>query len=152
MWLKTRRALAVSRITLCPVDTGVTSTAPSITLNDVATLSGYPSSHGPSGITEVYEGTPEVRHHLGKYVFSEEGWVVLEAARGASAEMGRDEIGSADFLLALVTSDDPSVTELLESWGVDLDAVRARIEQLAAEEEASEVDPPPAEGETGPAT
>jgi ATP-dependent Clp protease ATP-binding subunit ClpC len=100
----------------------------------IQTLTGYQTS----GVTEVLEGVPEVRHHLGKYVFSEEGWAILETAKHASEELGRSEIGSTDFLLALITTEDPAVGELLETWGVDREAVRARIEQLAAEEERTE--------------
>ena len=100
----------------------------------IQTLSGYPTS----GVTDIQEGIPEVRHHLGKYVFNEEGWVILERAKETSTDLGRSEIRPTDFLLALITTDDPRVVQLLDSWGVDIGAVRARIEHLAAEEEGSE--------------
>jgi ATP-dependent Clp protease ATP-binding subunit ClpC len=100
----------------------------------VQTLSGYPTS----GVTDIHEGVPEIRHHLGKYVFSEEGWAILETAKGAATDLGRSEIGSVDFLLAVITADDARVAQLLDSWGVDIQAVRAKIEQLATEEETIE--------------
>ncbi len=90
------------------------------------------------GLSEIHEGVPEVRHRLGRYVFSEEGWAIVQRAAQSAAGLRVEEIGSLDFLIALMTTDDPAVAELLGSWGVRLDEVRARIEELAAREEAGD--------------
>ena len=92
-------------------------------------------------------GRSSVKRHLGKFALSEDGWGIMELAAEAAKRLGHPEILPADFLLAVITLDDPSVADLMSSWGVDMKAVRARIEELAVREQSQE-----SEEEDGPAT
>ncbi len=66
---------------------------------------------------------------------SESAYALLVLADVSARDLGRHEIEPTDILLALIASDDPEVKELMGSWGIDLAAVRRRIEELAADEE-----------------
>jgi ATP-dependent Clp protease ATP-binding subunit ClpA len=70
--------------------------------------------------------------------FTDPAHRILEMATESARDLGHDAVEPIDILLALVTKDDAQVEELLASWGVDLAAVRKRIEELAAEEEGNE--------------
>jgi ATP-dependent Clp protease ATP-binding subunit ClpC len=70
--------------------------------------------------------------------FTGPGHRVLELASESARERGHDAIEPADILLGLITAADGPVVELLASWGVDLTAVRRRIEELAEHEERAE--------------
>jgi ATP-dependent Clp protease ATP-binding subunit ClpC len=76
-------------------------------------------------------------------LFGEPARILLEVASESARDLGHRAIEPIDILLALVTTDDAQVAELLTSWGIDLSAVRRRIDELAAEEEGNE-------GTTGP--
>jgi ATP-dependent Clp protease ATP-binding subunit ClpC len=74
--------------------------------------------------------------------FTGPGHRVLELASESARGLGHKAIEPADILLGLITAPDAPVAELLASWGVDLAAVRGRIEELAEhEEKADGVDP-----------
>ena len=60
----------------------------------------------------------------------------IQVAEEAAVELGEDQVQATHLLLALITSADPDIDELLGTWGVDAGAVRARIDELAAEEES----------------
>jgi ATP-dependent Clp protease ATP-binding subunit ClpC len=62
----------------------------------------------------------------------------LRLAAEAAAELGSETVEATHLLLGLITSGDPDVDRLLGTWGVDASVVRARIEELAAEEDAEE--------------
>jgi len=100
----------------------------------------------PEGIAS--EQLSEGLRYLGRYAFSEDGWLILERAHDAAHDLGHRWIDPADFLLAVMTFNDSVVAELLSSWGVDIDDVRARIEELAGEEEDEEDGGPGSPGPT----
>jgi ATP-dependent Clp protease ATP-binding subunit ClpA len=75
--------------------------------------------------------------------FSDSAHTALELARDSARDLGHEAIEPADILLGLIVTDDPQIAGLLASWGIDLTAVRRRIDELAAEEESAE------EGESG---
>jgi ATP-dependent Clp protease ATP-binding subunit ClpA len=70
--------------------------------------------------------------------FTERARAVLGLASESARGLGHQDIEPADILLALIASDDAQVNELLASWGIDLAAVRRRIEELAGEEGPAE--------------
>jgi ATP-dependent Clp protease ATP-binding subunit ClpA len=70
--------------------------------------------------------------------FTGPGHRVLELAGQSARDRGHKAIEPADMLLGLITAPDAPVVELLASWGVDLDAVRKRIEELAEHEERAD--------------
>jgi ATP-dependent Clp protease ATP-binding subunit ClpC len=65
---------------------------------------------------------------------------VLDLAKESARELGHQAIEPTDLLLALVAVEDDQVRQLLDSWGVDLEMIRRRIDELAAEEEREEAD------------
>ncbi|MGH2556931.1 MAG: Clp protease N-terminal domain-containing protein [Actinomycetota bacterium] len=73
------------------------------------------------------------KRYLGR--FTEETHRVLGLAGESARDLDHQAIEPADLLLALIAADDAQVNELLASWGIELAAVRRRIEELAAEEE-----------------
>jgi ATP-dependent Clp protease ATP-binding subunit ClpC len=75
--------------------------------------------------------------------FTEGARAVLGLASESARGLGHQDIEPADILLALIAGDDAQVNNLLASWGVDLDDVRRRIEELAAEEEGPAETPDP---------
>ena len=75
--------------------------------------------------------------------FTEGARAVLGLASESARGLGHQAIEPADLLLALIAGDNAQVNELLASWGVDLDAVQRRIEELAAEEEGPAEAPDP---------
>jgi ATP-dependent Clp protease ATP-binding subunit ClpA len=79
---------------------------------------------------------PEGRRFLG--LLSESAESLLKVARGSAADLAHGAIEPVDILLALIATDDDQVRELLATWGIDLEAVRRRIEELGAEEEGAD--------------
>jgi ATP-dependent Clp protease ATP-binding subunit ClpA len=73
------------------------------------------------------------RRYLGR--LTDETHRVLGLAGESARDLGHEAVEPADLLLALIAADDAQVNELLASWGIELAAVRQRIEELAAEEE-----------------
>jgi ATP-dependent Clp protease ATP-binding subunit ClpC len=71
-------------------------------------------------------------------LLSESAESLLKAASWSADDLGHGAIEPVDILLALTATDDDLVRELLATWGIDLDAVRRRIEELAAEEEGAD--------------
>src|SRR5262249_13881958 len=69
---------------------------------------------------------------------SDPAHTIVELAAASARDLGHGSIEPSDLLLGLIAGADDTVWDLLASWGVDLDAVRARIEELAAEEEDDE--------------
>jgi ATP-dependent Clp protease ATP-binding subunit ClpA len=69
---------------------------------------------------------------------TEPAYGMLQLAAQSARDLGHDAIEPADLLLGLVVGANDQVVELLTSWGVDIEAVRRRIEELAAEEELEE--------------
>ncbi len=67
--------------------------------------------------------------------FTDEAHRVLALARDSARDLGHAAIEPADILLGLIVTDDARTWNLLGSWGVDMAAVRRRIDELAAEEE-----------------
>jgi ATP-dependent Clp protease ATP-binding subunit ClpA len=63
---------------------------------------------------------------------------VLDLAKESARELGRRAIEPTDLLLALIAVEDDQVRELLAAWGIDIAAVRRRIDELAVEEEKQE--------------
>jgi ATP-dependent Clp protease ATP-binding subunit ClpC len=82
----------------------------------------------------------EGRRYLG--LLSESAESLLKAAKGLADDLGHGAIEPVDILLALFATDDDLVRELLATWGIDLEVVRRRIEELASGEEG----PDPAAG------
>jgi ATP-dependent Clp protease ATP-binding subunit ClpA len=87
---------------------------------------------GEEGVLE----TPPGKRFLER--LTDPALAVLAIARDSARDLGHDAIEPADLLLALITTDDPQVKQLVASWGIDLEAVRQRIGELAAEEERAE--------------
>jgi len=79
----------------------------------------------------VPEGLQESILHKGTSLVK-----AIQLAEEAAVEVGEDQVQATHLLLALITSADPDIDELLGTWGVDAGAVRARIDELAAEEES----------------
>ena len=63
---------------------------------------------------------------------------VIQVAQEAAAEMGAESVEATHLLIALIASGDDEVDRLLRTWEVDPAAIRARIEELASEEEDGE--------------
>ena len=78
---------------------------------------------------------PEGRRFFG--LLSDSAHALLEGARGSAADLRHATIEPVDVLLALIATNDAQVKELLATWGIDLEAVRRRIEEPAANEEGS---------------
>jgi len=81
------------------------------------------------------------RRYLGR--FTDGTHRVLGLAGESARNLGHEAVEPADLLLALIAADDAQVNELLASWGIQLGAVRQRIEELAAEEEGPAEAPDP---------
>jgi ATP-dependent Clp protease ATP-binding subunit ClpA len=79
---------------------------------------------------------PEGRRFFG--LLSESAESLMKVARGSAADLAHGAIEPVDILLALIATDDDRVRELLATWGIDLKAVRRRIEELGAEEEGAD--------------
>jgi len=91
---------------------------------------------GDTGGGDLVEEPPAGSRFLER--FTDPGHRVLELASESARDLGHKAIEPADILLGLITAPDAPVAELLASWGVDLAAVRRRIEELAEHEERAE--------------
>jgi len=63
---------------------------------------------------------------------------MLELAADAARDLGHELIEPSDILIGLIVGADANVADALGIWGIDIDAVRKRIEELAAEERDEE--------------
>src|SRR2546430_11914498 len=63
---------------------------------------------------------------------------MLELAADAARDLGHELIEPSDILIGLIVGADANVADALGIWGIDIDAVRKRIEELAAEEKDEE--------------
>jgi ATP-dependent Clp protease ATP-binding subunit ClpA len=65
---------------------------------------------------------------------SAEAHRMLELAADAARDLGHDLIEPSDILIGLIVGADANVADALGIWGIDIEAVRNRIEELGAAE------------------
>jgi ATP-dependent Clp protease ATP-binding subunit ClpA len=99
--------------------------------------------HKVVGLLGEGMGKPAGRRFFDR--FTDDAYAVVQLASTSARDLDHQAIEPADLLLALIAADDAQVNELLASWGIQLAAVRRRIEELAAEEESAAEEEGPAE-------
>jgi len=67
--------------------------------------------------------------------FSDDAHEMLELAWQSARNLDHPVIQPADLLLGVIVGADEEVWSVLASWGVDIETVRARIEELARDED-----------------